>query len=331
MRQIVRTFATTGVALRHFPPKRYNRLRCPTLPVINEHFHIVATIVRLNTAEHCYYLQDAEGWAIVKAVLLDFANLAGLRFGHTRTAFDNTNSPVSSLVGQWLDAPGHWWELPGTYCLNVPAREQTLRDAIEAEQDTDAKRALQMNLNHEINHLRKHAVAMSETGAMLRIVRATLDVAPTYSAAEIKRPFVVFRLAFDVANDEALQLAQRIQSQGITLFEGDEPGTAPSKAEQKLARALLERANPPPPETNDDGGRVSDALRDYNQRCIALRNKVVEMGQLRLGLSEEAIWAKVRAETGQGLGDLNVQRIEDLLARWRALPIVRQEATYVER
>lgn len=310
-------FNTTAEALKAYGKRRFNPLIAPIILEPTDNFRLAATEVKITpNTEATYWLEEKQGWAIAKPGLLALAGAADIRFGPTRLTYDNDGSPVASLVGQWQTAPGTWQEIPGSYALNRAAREAAMRLAAEKESGEERTRLLAL-AEAEIARMARFGVQMAETGAILRPIRAFLGIKHTYSAKELRRPFVVFRIHFVVTDDQALALAQRVMAQSFTEVFG-EPTPSADDTTVRLAQALLEKSNPPPPRVATDDGGNGHGLRDYHERCRMLTEQILQVAS-DAGLTEVEARHRVRQESGgKGLQALTPGEMASLLARWRA-------------
>lgn len=116
----------------------------------------------------------------------------------------------------------------------------------------------------ELRAARGNALANAETKAMLRAVRAALKLRPTYTRAELAKPFVVPHLDFipDYSDPEIRRMAMRqALSAQYSLYGGQQPALAPPQAHIVDAEHTVVTSAPPlqgPDENEDWEGEQED-------------------------------------------------------------------------
>lgn len=317
----IQTFETTPEALKAYSPRRYNILEAPMIGQPTPCFRIIATVLKFRAGtEDTYRLE--EGYALAKQALLSLAHAAGIRYGRTRIDYDNDGSPVATVRESWQNAPGNWVQMPGVYALNEQARISAWELMIAEAASEDEQARLRENLKDRQEMWEKFGEAMAETGALLRPIRAFLGVKHIYTAKELRRYFVVFRIQFTPEDDEALQIAQKYAAAVALadLFDTDE-GPHPPDDVVKMARALLKQAAPGP--DLEDEEEAQTGIQEYNGRRIELRTKILEAGKHRMLLDGVEMRGWVRQQmNGKALEDLTITELLRVLDLIRASPIL---------
>ena len=270
-------FETLGQALEAFPKRRFHILAAPRLmePVPNLRLTATVVLIKPNTPK-TYRKEELQGWAITKAGLLELAQEAGIKFGRTQISYDLEHSPTATVMGKRMIAPGQWSEMPGTYALNRTDRIKELEGRIEeAQKDAEFDRAeleqMKKDFAAQMIGLDRYGEQMSETGAMLRAIRALLGIEHVYSAKQLRKQFVVMRLEL-VADEEAVKVAQGL----LALQVGDlfgEGSVAPPLDPQvrRVAEALLAKVLPTePPKVEVEappGGSSSASCKSFTANC----------------------------------------------------------------
>lgn len=317
----IQRFDTTKEALAAHSRSRYNVLECPVIYEPTPCFRIVATKLRFYPGtEDTYQLE--EGWALAKQALLSLAHAANIRYGRTRIDYDHDGSPVATVKESWQNAPGNWAQMPGVYALNSQARIAAWELMIAEEASEERQAEMHKALKERQEMWEKFGEAMAETGALLRPIRAFLGVKHIYTAKELKRYFVVFRIQFTPEDDGALRIAQQYAAAAALadLFEPDESAAPPDDV-VRMARALLEQAAPGPDLEDEEEAR--SGIQEYNGRRIELRKKILEAGEHRMLLDGVEMRGWVREKSGgKSLEDLTITELLKVLHLIKASPIV---------
>jgi len=106
------------------------------------------------------------------------------------------------MVGAVRKLDGTWYPLQGQYDMDFEVIEEELRDLFvsksknwnKPQENKDAY--VESMTRKELLRKRKHKLALAETGAMLRAIRGLLTIKNSYTTAELEKPFVRARLAF---------------------------------------------------------------------------------------------------------------------------------------
>mgnify|MGYP007116840891 CR=1 FL=1 len=129
--------------------------------------------------------------------------------------------------------------------------------------DSEARRHGRQAAENQIRELRLHILGHAETKARLRAIR-TLGIRTSYSPAELRKPFVVAKLAWSGrTNDPELRRAFALEQQramfgaNAALF-----GAAPASAPAAQSAPALPQSAPPPV------GSVTDAIWDDEDGVI---------------------------------------------------------------
>ena len=266
---------TTDAITQAFAPKNFNLLQLPTVVAEQDGHEIVVAQVRIdpNDKTMVYPSPQQRGQFCLHSLALKLlGSAAGVQFSRSEVTFDRNNSPTVSMVGRWQDAPGHWRTVPGTYKLDIPARLAELKLDAERQSDKDKRKRALANLPTLQLRVKRFAVQLAETGAMLRVLRTLLNIRQSYTPAELRRPFIVLRVHWRPQSAELVE-AQRVVARADTADLFGDTGDRPSEAVLRLARALVKLASGEPPAWQDAATPAIEA------EAKALRGDDVEEAQ----------------------------------------------------
>jgi hypothetical protein len=173
-----------------------------------------------------YQLQSREGglrdeYVIAKRGLEKIAWAAGIRFHpmYTRRTDDGRNPRRVEFqaVGSIQKPDGTWYSICRSKEINLDVIEEELRSQLEEAAQTsgvmigngasqqklnfgtkECAREISLRLERSMIKHRKNMVAMADSGAYSRVVRSLLNVKLTYSSAQLRRPFVVPAVSFNM-------------------------------------------------------------------------------------------------------------------------------------
>lgn len=194
---------------------------------ISDFFQPVLEVVDLYVAQGDFYPQElqwdldkCDKWGISKIGLLKLMSSAGVLIDpiHSKRLDDMSDKNYVSfqVVGAIKKADGSLFPMKGTFELDLEVigdeiRENTTKKAWnmddtfrkpgfrgrkEWEDDDGMNRWIASKVTSELLKKRKFKLALAETGAMNRMIRAILTVKGTYTKVEIVKPFVVPRIVF---------------------------------------------------------------------------------------------------------------------------------------
>ena len=165
-------------------------------------------------------------FALTKEGLLKLSSCAGVQWDYS---FSGRTDPMNNpdyisyrVVGAVQRLDGSWLPLQGAYDLDFLVIEE---QAFEGKKETtktwknngwdkmtakERDAACKKLAHDDVLAIRRHKVARCETGAMLRAIRGLLNVKGTYSAAELQKPFVIARLAFQPDYADPIIKAQAV-------------------------------------------------------------------------------------------------------------------------
>lgn len=160
-----------------------------------------------------------------KPAIMKLANAAGIvwNWNETRVLAANRDYVLYQAVGAIRKPSGEWIPLKATKEIDlVVIEEETLESNLKKadglKEDklnglTKQKWAEQQTRSNMIQW-RKNKVMRAETGAMLRVVRALLNLKMQYSPQELQNPFIVPRVDFspDYTDPEVRRM---VQEQGV--------------------------------------------------------------------------------------------------------------------
>ncbi len=216
----------------------YNVL-VPTLTIqeISPFHKPVLEIVRINPdpkAGEVYEIVQGSGEFSMRAVALQkIGYAAGLIWnakGCGRTD-DGSNPRVVTYRAEAAvrKEDGTYMPLNAEYMVDLDVIEEETRESYEKKSQTiladkrkkgekwteeDRKAYVEKSLRRDMLQKRKFRLQLAQTGAMDRVIRKILGLKGTYKAAELSKPFVVPKIAFNPdVNDP--QVRQMLLKQGL--------------------------------------------------------------------------------------------------------------------
>lgn len=155
-----------------------------------------------------YVSQEGGGaLALTKASLQKLSKLAGIKWVFTHRTDHREHPHIASYV-----AKGTMRDVDGNVIEETKSGDIDLRDGSPQAQEKTEK---------QLTMARRHIAALAETKAMDRVIRALLGTR-SYSADELKKPFVILKLALDPNDDRVARMLQE-QEAGITSALGIAP------------------------------------------------------------------------------------------------------------
>lgn len=260
----------TGLTQRlEVAAKRYH-LVAPQAAVgfIPEGCSVAISAVMIDVDNETYKIPGGSNLGLSKVALDRIAAAAGLTWDARLSGrIDDGSDP--RYCG--YRAVGHIRDFDGTTRTIIGEKEVDMRegspqvDAIverciarlkrdrKGISDSEARRHGRQAAENQIRELRLHILGHAETKARLRAIR-TLGIRTSYSPAELRKPFVVAKLAWSGrTNDPELRRAFALEQQramfgaNAALF-----GSAPAAAPAPQSAPALPRSSPPPVGSVDD-------------------------------------------------------------------------------
>jgi hypothetical protein len=172
--------------------------------------------------------EEKKRFALTKDGLLKLSSCAGVQWDYDHSGridrMDSGSYIAWRAVGAVQRLDGSWLPLQGSYDLDfevIAEQTEEQKKSAAAKFWTNAKwwkamskeqqeAYLQKKIREEVLLIKRHKMARVETGAMLRAIRGLLNVKGTYSAAELSKPFVIARLAFQPDYADPIIKAQAV-------------------------------------------------------------------------------------------------------------------------
>lgn len=196
-----------------------------------------------------YKERGGDKYALTKVALDKLAAAANVSW---HPAYTGRVDDRSEMHFRTYRACGMVLGLDGTPRLITKHKSLDLRDGAPHGMKSD-----------ELDQARKHIDALCESKAMNRVVRTIAHIKSTYTAEELRRPFVIAALVFTGETDDpelkrevAKALVQRSTNASAMLF-GPPPGASTSPDAPAGTPALV--APPPLGSDPDDGDEHGDA------------------------------------------------------------------------
>lgn len=149
---------------------------------------------------------DATKFILTKQGIMKLCACAGVEWNWqycTRTDNGKDRNYISyRAVGAVRKLDGSWMSLQGEYDMDFEVLEDDLRNQYIHKSKTWNKSQTEKDAyvesmtNTELIRLRRYKMGRCETGAMLRALRGLLTLKNSYTKAELDKPFVIARLAF---------------------------------------------------------------------------------------------------------------------------------------
>lgn len=149
---------------------------------------------------------DKGKFILTKQALIRLCSCAGIEWnwGFCGRTDDRRDRDYISyrMVGAVRKLDGTWYPLQGEYDIDMEVREEELRDQYsnrcknwqKPQKEKDGY--VESSTKREMIRIRRHKLALCETGAMLRAIRGLLIIRNSYTAEKLEKPFVITRLAF---------------------------------------------------------------------------------------------------------------------------------------
>lgn len=132
--------------------------------------------------------------ALTKISLQKLAKLAGIKWVYTRRTDTREDARVAAYV-----ACGTMRDVDGNVIQETKSGDIDLRDG------TPQATAMKPD---QLKIARRHVAALAETKAMDRVIRALLGLNASYSPEDLKKPFVILKLALDPNDDRVARMLQ---------------------------------------------------------------------------------------------------------------------------
>lgn len=191
-------------------------------------FHTLTSVTVHINPDECHNM-GIDKFMLAKSQLDTIASAAGIQITESHQVESSEADIISWQVTAHIDRPdGLRISRPGTYSLDLRYRERNGTDGAIMNQLLAQRRERMAKIKAgeikpmkgepsatasdeeweqynrsralaELLMIERHKIARAETGAALRAIRGLLGIKPTYSRAELSRPFVVYRASFDVA------------------------------------------------------------------------------------------------------------------------------------
>lgn len=259
----------TGLTQRlEVAAKRYH-LVAPQAAVgfIPEGCSVAISAVMIDVDNETYKIPGGSNLGLSKVALDRIAAAAGLTW----------DARLSGRVDDGSDprycryrAVGHIRDFDGTTRTIIGEKEVDVRegspqvDAIverciarlkrdrKGISDAEARRHGRQAAENQIRELRLHILGHAETKARLRAIR-TLGIRTSYSPAELRKPFVVAKLAWSGrTNDPELRRAFALEQQRAMFGANAALFGAPAATRASQTAPSLPRSSPPPVGSVDD-------------------------------------------------------------------------------
>ena len=141
-----------------------------------------------------YNSQEGKGMlALTKIALQKLAKLAGVKWVYTRRVDGRVHPHIAAYV-----AKGTMRDVDGNTIEETKTGDIDLRDG--------TPQALEKTAD-QLKMARRHIAALAETKAMDRVIRALLGTR-SYTADELRKPFVILKLALDPNDDRVSRMLQ---------------------------------------------------------------------------------------------------------------------------
>jgi len=208
---------TTLAVLNDYPREKYNVLAPATVTQVTPWHQITVSQVTIDTDPRGMDVYPVAGkLALHKTALLRLADAAGIRFKLPQFERDPDDGSYDCYVtAEKQDPDGTWRQYPGSYRWDVTERVAQVKAPTSAEGIADIKM------------IRKFSMQRAETGALSRAVRNIIQLEAAYSAADLRKPFIVARVTFNpwsdplVANVVRQALATKLAA-NVSLLRGDD-------------------------------------------------------------------------------------------------------------
>lgn len=198
-----------------------------------------------------------------KPMLLKLAAASGVTFVPEKSGrLDDCSSPHHCrfrVVGRMTMFDGTVREMTGSKEMDLRDESPLVHNMHRAAQKTEDYYAKQDNRKPKevdawdrVWQTREHMESHAETKAMLRVVRALLGVKTSYSAAELKKPFLVMKMVFSPPADDP-QINRMIAAQQLGMTDALY-GPGSNAGEQLTRPGLLS-----PGDTDDSDPAVDNA------------------------------------------------------------------------
>lgn len=259
----------TGLTQRlEVAAKRYH-LVAPQAAVgfIPEGCSVAISAVMIDVDNETYKIPGGSNLGLSKVALDRIAAAAGLTWDARLSGRIDDGSDPRYCVYR---AVGHIRDFDGTTRTIIGEKEVDMRegspqvDAIverciarlkrdrKGISETEARRHGRQAAENQIRELRLHILGHAETKARLRAIR-TLGIRTSYSPAELRKPFVVAKLAWSGRTDDPeLRRAFALEQQRAMFGANAALFGAPAAAPAPQSAPALPRSSPPPVGSVDD-------------------------------------------------------------------------------
>lgn len=259
----------TGLTQRlEVAAKRYH-LVAPQAAVgfIPEGCSVAISAVMIDVDNETYKIPGGSNLGLSKVALDRIAAAAGLTWDARLSGRIDDGSDPRYCVYR---AVGHIRDFDGTTRTIIGEKEVDMRegspqvDAIverciarlkrdrKGISDSEARRHGRQAAENQIRELRLHILGHAETKARLRAIR-TLGIRTSYSPSELRKPFVVAKLAWSGRTDDPeLRRAFALEQQRAMFGANAALFGAPAAAPAPQSSPALPRSSPPPVGSVDD-------------------------------------------------------------------------------
>jgi len=181
----------------------------------------------------------ADVYALGKPALEKIAHAAGIQF-QTRRIDDRSNSDFCEFEcqGGMRNESGMPIVQGRTKAFNMPdVRAESLEQRTKSNERAQAKKTpaqIADDVDREMAQFKKHIVARTETGAILRLIRGLLGIRQQWTAAELAKPFVLMRVDFqpDASDPDVKRfLLEQGANAGRALYHQPPPMARPTEAQ----------------------------------------------------------------------------------------------------
>lgn len=317
------------IKLNQFDPAKYNTLQPASIGDLSEDYSQRHFIVQLDVRPNMgdFYPESGK-LALTKRALDTLGDAAGvIWYAPGCKRLDNMQQPGYCS----FQAVGGIRRPDGTISWVTATKEIDL-EALKLAGKSEK----------ELNQIRVHKVALCETKARLRVLRALLHIKSTYTEEEARKPFVVTQVYLDPTKSEAARAALRVRVMrdiselfGDAALEGPKP--VPALEAPKGATVLDDDDDEPAPsfDVSAQAAKEAEEAGDIPSKLVAadpsdpdleaniadMRRKVEELRKLKM-ISAKQIedWCRKEENLGCSYADARLDGLIALQATLAKLP-----------
>lgn len=165
---------------------------CGRMP---EGFEVVFSAVKIDAGDTYGVGGGSDGRGLTKAALDQIAGALGVTWVSSRRTDDGSDPHYCQwqVVGRVQNFDGTWREFSGAKEVDLRTGSPQVQALEDRAKASAAKYKREVRADGQIREMRLHIMSHAETKARLRAIRS-LGIKTSYSAAELRKPFVVARL-----------------------------------------------------------------------------------------------------------------------------------------